>query len=130
VVRENAVLLRTNGIGPAVVADNFSEVESQNSARNGKRPRNTAGLWSREPFPGRRHSRIREIWSITSAMTILIVTAVLGAWVALSLLGGETQRQKQDLELAERIAARRAAQKAADEAAQAAEGHSHHKSKR
>jgi heme O synthase-like polyprenyltransferase len=53
-------------------------------------------------------------------MTLLIVTAVLGMWVALSLLGNETQRQKQNLELAERIAARRAAQQAANEAAQAA----------
>ncbi len=46
----------------------------------------------------------------------MIISAILGAWAALSLFGGEMQRQKQDLDLAREMEARRAARKAAAEA--------------
>lgn len=50
------------------------------------------------------------------AMTLMIITAILGAWAALSLFGGEMQRQRQNLELVREMEARLAAKRAAEAA--------------
>ena len=45
-------------------------------------------------------------------MALTIIITVLGTWAVLSLLGGEMQRQRQEMDLAREIEARRAARKA------------------
>jgi hypothetical protein len=50
---------------------------------------------------------------IIEAMGMLLVIAIAAAWVTLSLLGSEMQRQRQNQAVTEHIAARRAAKEAA-----------------